>query len=115
MLNNLSTIPTDPVMTRKMAKMVLDMNNMQIVNRFSPVVSEYKFQIAPNIRHIFTLTEDEFIAKEQRFRYGKWCDSVEMRTFGPLEKLEEDLMICIENLNNLIAHHPKVYKRIKPF
>ncbi len=105
----------DPTTRAKTFNKVLNINNMQVVNKFSPVISKYKIQLSPKIRQILTLTEDEFISKEQRFRHGHWQDSVEMRTCGPLEKLEQDLLICIENINNYAARHPKTCKHLKSF
>ena len=112
---NVAKILLDPTTSRKTFKKVLNMNDMQVVKRFSPVVSEYKFQISPKVRRILTLTEDEFVSKEQRFRYGKWNDTIEMRSCGSLEKLENDLISCIKGINELIAHQPKKYVNIKPF
>ncbi len=105
----------DPTTTTKTFKKVLNMNDMQVVEKFSPVISEYKIQLSPKLRQILTLTEDEFISKEQRFRYGHWQDSVEFRTRGPLKKLEQDLLICIENINNYAARHKKTCKHLKSF
>ncbi len=105
----------DPTTSAKTFRKVLNMNDMQVVKKFSPVVSEYKFQLTPNVRRILTLTEDEFVSKEQRLKNGIWKDSIEMRSFGTAEELENDLILCVENLNDMIARFPKKFKHVRPF
>ena len=52
-------------------------NNLSIIKKFSPVVSEYKFQVGHNRRITMTLTEDEFIQKEERLFQSKWLPTIE--------------------------------------
>lgn len=115
MYMEVAKILSDPTISAKTFRKVLNMNDMQVVKKFSPVVSEYKIQLTPKVRRILTLTEDEFVSKEQRFKNGMWKDAIEMRSFGSPEELEKDLMSSIENLNDMIERFPKMFKHIRPF
>lgn len=61
---------------KAVAKRVLKDRNMQIVNKFSPVVSEYTVNLSPKKRIVMTLSEDMFVTKEQKLTSKGWKETV---------------------------------------
>lgn len=109
---NVSKILNDVTTPQKLVNKVLRENNMEIVRKFSPVNSEYKFQIGNNKRITITLNEDEFVQKEERFVRNQWKPSVEMRVNGSNRDLEDVLVQTISNIMEL-GERFKNYRIIK--
>ena len=109
---NVSKILNDVTTPQKLVNKVLRENNMEIVRKFSPVNSEYKFQIGNNKRITITLNEDEFVQKEERFVRNQWKPSVEIRVNGSNRDLDDVLVQTISNIMEL-GERFKNYRIIK--
>lgn len=109
---NVSKILNDVTIPQKLVNKVLRENNMEIVRKFSPVNSEYQFMMGNNKRITMTLTEDEFIQKEERFVRNQWRPSVEMRLNGANRNLEDVLIQSISEIMEL-GERFKNYRIIK--
>jgi hypothetical protein len=71
-------------------KRVLKDRNMQIVKRFTPVVSEYTVDVSPNNRYMFRLDDDVFTAQHQVKSENGW------QTVGEIERTHS----CVDNVDN---------------
>ena len=109
---NVSKVLMDVTTPQKLVKRVLRDNDMQIVRNFSPVESEYKFELNGNKRITMSLTKDEFVQKEEKNVRGGWHPSVEMRVRGTSEFLEDTMIRSIENIMEL-GERFKRFKIIK--
>jgi hypothetical protein len=108
--NNVAKVLTDVTVPQKMVKRVLRDNGMQIVKKFSPVKSEYKFQIGDNKRISMLLSEDEFVQKEERLVRNHWVPAVEMRVRNT--NLEDVLIKSISDILDMGAKF-KQFRNIK--
>lgn len=80
----------------KIAKRVMKDRNMQVVDRFTPVVSEYTVNISPKHRYIFTLEEDKFTTLEQVKTSKGWKNQTQSVHYeNSLEQLENAFGIAI--------------------
>ena len=93
-------MPLSTKTIKTITKRVLKDRDMHIVRRFSPVISEYKLQLSPELRQIFKITDDEFLSRKEILKNGKWIMQSEIYSFGPLEKLENALSAAISKIIN---------------
>ncbi len=96
-----SKVLKDVTTPQKVVRRVLRDNDMQIVKNFTPVESEYRFELGNNRRIIMSLTKDEFIQKEERHIKGGWRPSVEMRVRGTVKELEDAMISSVQNIIDL--------------
>lgn len=109
---NVSNLMLNANTATQIANRVMKDRNIQVVDRFTPVVSQYRFNISPKDRVTLTLTEDSFVKLVEKFKYGKWSMVSEMRTSGTMQQMEEALICTIDSLNR-IAEKIKKYRIIK--
>lgn len=109
---NVVKVLNDVTTPQKVVRKVLRDNNMEIVRKFSPVNSQYRFQIGDNKRITMTLTEDEFVQKEERLIRNQWKPSVEMRIADTIGNLEDVLVRSVSEIVDLGARFSR-YRNIK--
>ena len=102
-------MPLNAKTAKTIAKRVMKDNNMRLTNRFTPVISEYKFQVGDDKRISIVLDENEFVQKEQRFHKNMWRDAVEKRIKGTLDDIEN---VLLETISELSEYNSK-FKSIK--
>ncbi len=112
MSSNVTNLMLNANTASQIASRVMKDRNIQIVDQFTPVVSQYKFHISPKDRITLTLTEDSFVKLTERFKYGKWHMVSEMRSSGTMQQMEDALMVAIDSINRLAAKMKK-YRIIK--
>lgn len=91
----------DVTIPQKLVNRVLRENDMQIVKKFSPVKSEYKFNVGDDKRILMSITDDEFVQREERFIRNHWEPSVEMRVKN--SNLEDVLAQSISKVLDITA------------
>lgn len=109
---NVVKVLKDVTTPQKVVRKVLRDNDMQIVSKFTPVNSEYKFNIGDKKRITMTLTEDEFVQKEEKLRRNRWETTTVTHIWDSPENLENALVKSISEIVDLGARF-KRYRNIK--
>ena len=95
-------MPLNAKTAKIIAKRVMKDNNMSVVKNFTPVVSEYKFNLSDTKRMNIILKEDEYIQQEERLINNSWKKVIEYRLKGNIEKVENELIEFLNSLKNNI-------------
>lgn len=101
--DSVAKILCDVTTPQKVVRKVLRENGMQIVKKFSPVNSEYKFQIGDNKRITMRVLEDEFFRKEENLISNQWKTSQEMHIWDTPSNLENTLVKSISDILDMGA------------
>lgn len=83
------------------ARRVLKDRGMQVVKRFTPVVSEYTVEVTPQNRYMFRLEDDVFSARHQVKSEKGWETVEEIeRTHCNVDNVDNDFQLAISDLRN---------------
>ena len=110
--DSVTKILCDVTTPQKVVRKVLRENGMQIVKKFSPVNSEYKFQIGDNKRITMRVLEDEFFRKEENLIRNQWETIQEMHIWDTPSNLENTLVQSISEVMEFGTKF-KPYRNIK--
>jgi len=95
---NVVKVLKDVTTPQNIVRKVLRENNMEIVKKFSPVYSEYQFQLGKNNRISMRVTEDEFYQKKEALVKNKWETVQEMHIWDSCKKIEDALVKSISEI-----------------
>ena len=71
-IEEITSVLRDPSSSPKLNRKVLRLNNMEVVNRFSNVKSEYLLQDRPDRRMRYLIQDDMYQKTEERLINGVW-------------------------------------------